>query len=104
MSCKEGSYREEAHEIQAEEEVDVLNEAVEANGDWRAVGVEVCQQGNFTVETRFISGIRTSREPVHSRHMLVGTSGTTWWRLWLEREKEVMEVMEIDEVELWRLR
>ncbi len=38
MSCKEGSYREEAHEIQAEEEVDVLNEAVEANGDWRAVG------------------------------------------------------------------
>lgn len=39
MVLKVYSYREQAHEIQAQEEVDALGEAVEANGQWGAVRV-----------------------------------------------------------------
>jgi hypothetical protein len=39
-----GSYREEAHEIESEEKVNTLSEAVEANGQRGAVRVRAGQQ------------------------------------------------------------
>lgn len=45
IALKWGSYREQAHEIQAEEEVDALGEAVEANGQRGAVRVATGQRG-----------------------------------------------------------
>lgn len=35
------TYREEAHEVEAEEEVDVFEESVRADGDWGPGGEEM---------------------------------------------------------------